>query len=78
MTTIGLSKARGTLRPVRRGEALEGLSDASQWLLDTLRGWRRRSGGHRQLARLDERMPRDVGVTRADALYPSSKPFWKE
>jgi len=70
MTTIALSKARGTLRPVRRSEALEGLSDASQWLLDTLRGWRPRSRG--------ERMPRDIGVTRADALYPSSKPFWKE
>ena len=27
---------------------------------------------------LDERMPRDVGVTRADALYPSSKPSRKE
>jgi len=27
---------------------------------------------------LDERMPRDIWVTRADALYPSSKPFWKE
>ena len=25
-----------------------------------------------------ERMPRAIGVTRADALYPSSKPFWKE
>jgi hypothetical protein len=65
MTTIALSKARGTLRPVRRGEALEGLSDASQWLLDTLRGWRRH-------------MPRDIGITRADALYPSSNPFRKE
>ena len=27
---------------------------------------------------LDERMPCDIGITRADALYPSSKPFWKE
>jgi hypothetical protein len=27
---------------------------------------------------LDERMPRDIGITRADALYPCSKPFWKE
>ena len=27
---------------------------------------------------LDERMPRDIGITRADALYPSSKPFSKE
>jgi hypothetical protein len=70
MTTIALSKARGTLRPVRRGEALEGLSDASQWLLDTLHGWRPRSRG--------ERTPRDIGVTCADALYPSSTPFWKE
>jgi hypothetical protein len=26
---------------------------------------------------LDERMPRDIGVTRAAALYPSSKPLWK-
>jgi uncharacterized protein YjiS (DUF1127 family) len=78
MTTISLSKAHGTLRPVRRGEAREGLSDASQWLLDTLRGWRRRSRGHHQLAGLDERVPRDIGISRADALYPSSKPFWKE
>jgi hypothetical protein len=27
---------------------------------------------------LDDRMPRDIGVTRAAALYPSSKPLWKE
>jgi hypothetical protein len=27
---------------------------------------------------LDGRMPRDIGVTRAAALYPSSKPLWKE
>ena len=27
---------------------------------------------------LDERMPRDIGVTRAAVPYPSSKPFWKE
>src|SRR5437773_4895758 len=30
MTTIALSKACGTLRTVRRSEALEGLSEASQ------------------------------------------------
>ncbi|HSV23882.1 MAG TPA: hypothetical protein VLJ17_12740 [Xanthobacteraceae bacterium] len=79
MTTIALSKARGTLRPVRRGEALEGLSDASQWLLDTLRGWRRRSRGHHRFARARRaHMPRDIGITRADALYPSSNPFRKE
>lgn len=42
MTTVAVSKARGSPRPVRHGEALEGLSDAGQWVLDTLREWRRR------------------------------------
>jgi hypothetical protein len=27
---------------------------------------------------LDGRMPRQIGISRADALYASSKPFWKE
>jgi hypothetical protein len=27
---------------------------------------------------LDERMPRGIGVTRAAALYPRSRQFWKE
>ena len=27
---------------------------------------------------LDDRVPRDIGISRAVALYPSSKPFWKE
>jgi hypothetical protein len=70
MTTISLSKACDNRRPVRRGEAPEGLSDASQWLLGRLLGWRPRSRG--------ERMLRAIGVTRADALCPSSKQFWKE
>jgi hypothetical protein len=43
MTTIALSNAPGRPRPLRHGDALEGLSDAGQWVLDTLRGWLRRS-----------------------------------
>ena len=78
MTTIALSKARGSPRPVRHGEALAGLSDAGQWVLDTLREWRRRSRERHQLAGLGERMLRDIGGTRTDAIYLSKKPFWKE
>jgi hypothetical protein len=77
MTAIALSKARGTLRPVRRDEVLDGLSDASQWLLDTLRGGGGASGITSSPG-LGERMPRDIGISRAAALYRSSKPFWKE
>ena len=37
--------------------------------------WRRqRSRG--ELARLDERMLKDIGVTPTDALFEASKPFW--
>src|SRR5215472_13613063 len=43
-----------------------------------LREWRRRKNGRLKLARLDERMLRDIGLTRADAEYEMNKPFWRE
>jgi hypothetical protein len=52
MTTIALSKAPGSPRPLRHGDALEGLGDAGQWVLDTLREWLRRSRARHQLAEL--------------------------
>ena len=78
MTTIALSKARGSPRPVRHGDALEGLSDAGQWVLDTLREWLRRGRARHQLAGLGERMLRDIDVTRTAPIHLSNKPFWKE
>lgn len=36
--------------------------------------WRARSRG--QLARLDDRMLRDMGIRREDARAEASKPFW--
>jgi uncharacterized protein YjiS (DUF1127 family) len=44
----------------------------------TLRSWRRRLRERDQLARLDERMLADIGITRADAEFLINKPFWKE
>ena len=43
-----------------------------------LRDWRRRKNGRLDLARLDERMLRDIGLTRVDAEYEINKPFWRE
>ena len=43
-----------------------------------LREWRRRKNGRLELARLDERMLRDIGLTRAEVDYESNKPFWRE
>ena len=46
-------------------------------LVATLREWRRRARDRGQLARLDDRMLRDIGLTRADAEFLSNKPFWR-
>jgi uncharacterized protein YjiS (DUF1127 family) len=43
-----------------------------------LRDWRRRKNGRLELARFDERMLRDIGLTRVDAEYEINKPFWRE
>ena len=43
-----------------------------------LREWRRRRNSRLELARLDERMLRDIGLTRVDAEYEMNKPFWRE
>ena len=46
--------------------------------LQTIRKWRRRIRGRQELAALGDRMLKDIGLTRADALAQASKPFWKE
>jgi uncharacterized protein YjiS (DUF1127 family) len=43
-----------------------------------LRDWRCRRNGRLELARFDERMLRDIGLTRVDAEYEINKPFWRE
>jgi uncharacterized protein YjiS (DUF1127 family) len=46
--------------------------------ISTLREWRRRIEGRRQLATLSDVMLHDIGLTRADAEFLANKPFWKE
>jgi uncharacterized protein YjiS (DUF1127 family) len=42
-----------------------------------LREWRQRSRERAQLATLDERMLRDIGISRGDVLREINKPFWR-
>jgi len=39
--------------------------------------WHDRACQRRQLASLDDRMLRDIGVGRFDALQEAAKPFWR-
>jgi uncharacterized protein YjiS (DUF1127 family) len=54
------------------------LSDAAQSFVATLRTWRQRMRERDQLSRLDNRMLSDIGLSRAEAVYLASKPFWRE
>ncbi len=45
--------------------------------LSVLRRWQRRIEERGQLAGLDERSLRDIGVTPAQAWFESNKPFWR-
>ena len=47
-------------------------------LLDMLLTWRDRARQRMELARLDDRLLRDIGVPRADAARELGKPFWRD
>jgi uncharacterized protein YjiS (DUF1127 family) len=78
MTAIHLQPCRGLPGERRQGAAIEALSDATDWVLATWRAWRRRSRERAQLAALDDRMLRDIGLTHGDAEFLANKPFWRE
>lgn len=64
--------------PARHHVAVEALTDAFDALRGIFRVWVRRIRERQQLANLDDRTIRDIGLTRAEAMYLSDKPFWRE
>jgi uncharacterized protein YjiS (DUF1127 family) len=45
--------------------------------IETVRVWRARRRGRRELAFLDDRSLRDLAMTRADAVRECRKRFWQ-
>ncbi len=43
-----------------------------------LREWRERSRSRSDLAKFDDRMLRDIGISRADVWHEINKPFWRK
>jgi uncharacterized protein YjiS (DUF1127 family) len=65
----------------RRPAALDAVRGTAQRLAAILRVWRRRRSERRELAefaRLDNRILRDIGLTRESAEFLINKPFWRE
>ncbi len=77
MSVVRLQVGCATFEPVARasGKNAGGLFRSA---VARLREWRRRARERGQLARLDERMLRDIGLSRAEAEYIINKPFWRE
>ncbi len=46
-------------------------------IADVLDSWLERHHSRRDLVELDERLLRDIGVTRVEARRESAMPFWK-
>jgi len=61
------------LHPRERGAK----SGVAGRMLTTWRAWRRRARDRAELAGLDDRMLKDIGLTRGDAEFLSNKPFWR-
>jgi len=47
-------------------------------LAQILGTWRRRSHDRQELAKLDTRSLRDLGLTESAARFEINKPFWRE
>lgn len=45
--------------------------------LDVMAEWIERARQRRQLGRLDDRMLKDIGLSRADVDAETRKPFWQ-
>jgi uncharacterized protein YjiS (DUF1127 family) len=66
---------RGTFRAPA---VLDRASTALKGARGAFRTWRQRSRERAQLGALSDRMLGDIGISRADAIFLSNKPFWKE
>ncbi|TVT50867.1 MAG: DUF1127 domain-containing protein [Denitromonas halophila] len=61
---------------VARTDIASALRQLGHALRTTITVWRKRSAARRELRELDEHVLRDVGISRSQADFEGSKPFW--
>jgi uncharacterized protein YjiS (DUF1127 family) len=77
MTVMPLQEFGGRRRRIGAYQGRQARLSVSSRVFATLREWRRRARDRAQLASLDDRMLRDIGLTRGDAEFLSNKAFWR-
>ena len=79
MGTILNSLARGrTRRPVGPLYTLSRRGGAISALIALLLTWQERASQRDALSTLDDRMLKDIGLSRADVFLEARKPFWRD
>jgi uncharacterized protein YjiS (DUF1127 family) len=77
MTVIPFQDFDGPRHRIAAHRARHARLGVGERVLSRLREWPQRARDRAQLASLDDRMLRDIGLTRADAEFLSNKPFWR-
>ena len=67
-----------TPQKVQRGAGRRWLKASLSRISVMLHEWHRRHRDRAELATLDERMLRDIGVTHGDIWREINKPFWRQ
>jgi len=63
-------------RQRRAAPAARMLRNAAVWLALALLRWQELAQQRRRLLALDDRMLKDIGITRAEAMREGTRPFW--
>ncbi len=86
MGTVAIKNAYGYTGPELANRAPAGLSlkgvltalrRAPLALVERVLLWQKRMDERARLGRLDERLLRDMGMSKADAYRETGKPFWR-
>jgi uncharacterized protein YjiS (DUF1127 family) len=66
-----------TIAPATFGGVLRAVGRAGSAAIDALLTWQERAAERAHLSALEDRILRDIGLSRADADHEASKPFWR-
>jgi uncharacterized protein YjiS (DUF1127 family) len=75
-TRLSHRRARGSWRKPARSTA-SGPAGIVVRMIRQLILWQDRANSRHQLAQLDDRLLKDIGISRVDALHEAAKPFWR-